>query len=49
LAGALLLIALNSYGVDQNVAILLSMTCIIIIRLEAIRWHIHLPRLRADR
>jgi len=49
LVGALLLIALNSYGVDQNVAILLSMTCIIIIRLVAIRWHIHLPRLRADR
>lgn len=48
-AGALLLIVLDSYSVNHNVAILLSMTCIIIIRLVAIRWHIHLPHLRAER
>jgi uncharacterized membrane protein YeiH len=47
--GALLLIVLDSYSVNHNIAILLSMTCIIIIRLVAIRWHIHLPRLRAER
>ena len=47
--GALLLIVLDSYSVSHNIAILLSMTCIIIIRLVAIRWHIHLPRLRAER
>jgi uncharacterized membrane protein YeiH len=48
LIGALLLIVLDSYRIDHNLAILLSMTTIIIIRLVAIRWHIHLPRLRAD-
>ncbi|MFA6970037.1 MAG: trimeric intracellular cation channel family protein [Gallionella sp.] len=48
LAGALLLIALDSYSVNHNIAIVLSMVCIIFIRLVAIRWHIHLPRLRAD-
>lgn len=48
LIGALLLIVLDSYRLDHNLAILLSMTTIIIIRLVAIRWHIHLPRLRAD-
>jgi len=47
-AGALLLIVLDSYRVNHNIAILLSMTCIIIIRLVAIRWHISLPRLRND-
>lgn len=48
LIGALLLIVLDGYSVDHNLAILLSMTLIIIIRLLAIRWHIHLPRLHAD-
>ena len=48
LLGALLLIVLDSYSVNHNIAILLSMTCIIIIRLLAIHWHIQLPRLRAD-
>lgn len=48
LIGALLLIVLDSYRIDHNLAILLSMATIIIIRLMAIRWHIHLPRLRAD-
>jgi uncharacterized membrane protein YeiH len=47
-AGALLLIVLDSYRVNHNIAILLSMACIIIIRLVAIRWHISLPRLHAD-
>lgn len=47
-AGALLLIVLDSYRVNHNIAILLSMVCIIVIRLVAIRWHISLPRLRAD-
>lgn len=47
-AGALLLIALDHYSINHNVAILLSMACIIIIRLVAIRWHISLPRLRSD-
>ncbi len=49
LAGASILIALDSYSVDHNLAIWLSMVCIIVIRLAAIHWHIHLPRLRADR
>lgn len=48
LVGALFLIVLDSYKIDHNIAILLSMTTITIIRLGAIRWHIHLPRLRAD-
>ena len=48
LVGALFLIALDSYKIDHNIAILLSMTTITVIRLVAIRWHIHLPRLRAD-
>lgn len=48
LAGALLLITLDSYSVNHNIAIVLSMVCIILIRLVAIRWHIHLPRLRAN-
>jgi uncharacterized membrane protein YeiH len=48
LIGALLLIVLDSYRINHNLAIVLSMTTIIIIRLVAIRWHIHLPRLRAD-
>jgi len=48
LAGALLLIALDNFGVDHNPGILLAMASIIAIRLAAIRWHIHLPRLRSD-
>jgi uncharacterized membrane protein YeiH len=48
LLGALLLILLDSYQVNHNFAIILSMSVIIISRLIAIRWHIHLPRLRAD-
>ncbi|HEX5338026.1 MAG TPA: trimeric intracellular cation channel family protein [Gallionella sp.] len=48
LAGALLLVAFDYFDVSREPAILLSMACIIAIRLAAIRWHIHLPRLRAD-
>lgn len=48
LAGALLLIVLDHFDVSHNRAILLAMTAIVVIRLAAIRWHIHLPRLRSD-
>ncbi|HEY0666320.1 MAG TPA: trimeric intracellular cation channel family protein [Gallionella sp.] len=48
LAGALLLIVLDAYSINHHTAILLSMTCIIVVRLVAIRWHIQLPRLRAE-
>ena len=48
LAGALLLILLDHVDVSHNLAILLAMTAIVVIRLAAIRWHIHLPRLRSD-
>ncbi len=48
LAGALLLIVLDNHNVSHNLAILLAMSSIVVIRLIAIRWHIHLPRLRAD-
>ncbi len=48
LGGALLLIGLDQLGVDHNLAILLAMSSIVAIRLAAIRWHIHLPRLRPD-
>lgn len=47
LAGALLLIVLDSYTINHNVAILFSMLCIIVVRLVAIRWHIQLPRLHS--
>lgn len=47
-AGALLLIALDHLGMDHTSAILLAMVCTVAIRLAAIRWHIHLPRLRSD-
>ena len=48
LAGALLFIALESLGMTHNVSMLLAMGSIVIIRLAAIRWHIHLPRLGAE-
>lgn len=48
LAGSILLIMLDHFDIDHDLAMLSSMTCIIAIRLAAIRWHIHLPRLRAD-
>jgi uncharacterized membrane protein YeiH len=48
LVGALLLIVLDGSHINHNLSIMLAMTCIIIVRLVAIRWHIHLPRLRSD-
>jgi uncharacterized membrane protein YeiH len=48
LAGAFLLILFDRLGVNHDLAILLSMFCIIIVRLVAIRFHIHLPHLRKD-
>jgi uncharacterized membrane protein YeiH len=49
LAGALLLILLDYYEIDHNLSILLSMAIIIVTRLVAIRWHIQLPKLRAEK
>ncbi|HEY5994362.1 MAG TPA: trimeric intracellular cation channel family protein [Gallionellaceae bacterium] len=46
LAGALLLIVLERIGLEHNIAILSAMVSTVAIRLAAIRWHIHLPRLR---
>ncbi|MEQ1916444.1 MAG: trimeric intracellular cation channel family protein [Gallionella sp.] len=48
LAGALLFIALETLGMTHNASMLLAMSSIVIIRLAAIRWHIHLPRLGAE-
>jgi uncharacterized membrane protein YeiH len=48
LAGAMLLIALDQFSIDHSLALLLSMTCIVAIRLAAMHWHIHLPRLRPE-
>ncbi len=45
LAGALLLIGLDALGVAHDAAVLLAMLGTVAIRLAAIRWHIHLPRL----
>jgi uncharacterized membrane protein YeiH len=45
LAGALVLIGLDGLGVAHDGAVLLAMLCTVAIRLAAIRWHIHLPRL----
>ncbi len=44
LAGALLLITLDSLGMDHHLAVIVAMGTIILGRLAAIRWHIHLPR-----
>jgi len=46
LAGALLLIALDSLGMDHHLAVIVAMGTIVVVRLAAIRWHIHLPRFR---
>jgi len=46
LAGALLFTLLDSLGLEHNLALIAAMFTIVIIRLAAIRWHIHLPRLR---
>jgi uncharacterized membrane protein YeiH len=47
LAGALLLIALDTLGVPHDPALVAAMIAIVLIRLAAIRWHIQLPRLRS--
>ncbi|MDD5057515.1 MAG: trimeric intracellular cation channel family protein [Sideroxydans sp.] len=47
LIGALLFIALDSLGMAHNAAMIIAMIVTVLIRLAAIRWHIHLPRLRA--
>jgi uncharacterized membrane protein YeiH len=46
LLGALLLIALDKLGLAHGPAILCAMLATVALRLAAIRWHIHLPRLR---
>lgn len=48
LAGAALLIALDAFGVERNAAMLTAILATVAIRLAAIRWHIHLPRLRDE-
>ncbi|MDD4881519.1 MAG: trimeric intracellular cation channel family protein [Gallionellaceae bacterium] len=48
LAGALLLIGLDASGLGHNAAVWLAMLGTVAIRLAAIRWHIHLPRLRDE-
>lgn len=48
LAGALLLLALDHFDVSPDIAMLWAMSSIIAIRLAAIHWHIHLPRLHSD-
>ncbi|MDD3530654.1 MAG: trimeric intracellular cation channel family protein [Gallionellaceae bacterium] len=45
LSGAFLLIGLDGLGIDHNLAVILAMLATVAIRLAAIRWHIHLPRL----
>jgi uncharacterized membrane protein YeiH len=46
LIGALLLIALDALGMAHDPALVAAMVVTVLIRLAAIRWHIHLPRLR---
>jgi uncharacterized membrane protein YeiH len=46
LIGALLLIVLDGLGMAHNLALVTAMIVTVVIRLAAIRWHIHLPRLR---
>ncbi len=48
LAGATLFILLEQLEMPHNTAMISAIISIVIIRLAAIRWHIHLPRLRAD-
>ncbi len=47
LVGALLLIGLDSLGIPHDPSLIAAMIAIVLIRLAAIRWHIHLPRLRS--
>lgn len=46
LAGALLLILLDALGMAHAVALVVAMFVTVLLRLVAIRWHIHLPRIR---
>lgn len=47
LAGALLMIALSQgAGLSHDAASVLAMLAIVAVRLAAIRWHIHLPKLK---
>lgn len=46
LIGALLLLVLDSLGLEHHLAVIAAMLTIVAIRLAAIRWHIHLPRIR---
>ena len=46
LIGALLFIALDEMNIAHNLALVVAMIATVAIRLAAIRWHIHLPRLR---
>ena len=46
LIGAFILIALDGLGMAHNPALVAAMIVTVLIRLAAIRWHIHLPRLR---
>jgi uncharacterized membrane protein YeiH len=47
LVGALLFIVLDDLGMARNPALVAAMVTTVGIRLAAIRWHIHLPRLRS--
>ena len=48
LAGALMLIVFDGMGLAHNLAIALAMLLTVVLRLAAIRWHIHLPRMRME-
>lgn len=48
LIGALLLLVLDGLGLTHERAVIAAMLLIVAIRLAAIRWHIHLPRIRPD-
>lgn len=45
LAGALLLILLDTLGMAHAIALVVAMFATVLLRLVAIRWHIHLPRI----
>jgi uncharacterized membrane protein YeiH len=48
LAGALLLIGLDRLDIGHDAAVIMAMLGTVAIRLAAIRWHIHLPRLHDE-
>jgi len=47
LLGALLLVLLDTLGLARPASIISAMLVIVLLRLAAIRWHIHLPRVRS--